>query len=223
MNDLIEVDFVLRGAGRDARGVPFHARGYYGEGFVGRPYQPTLASGITLDWGYDLSGHTFARLLIDWLKHIGTSACNRLLPAIGVTGTEAKQWLGRVRDIKWTQAQADEVFDRSLLPRYAAAVDGWAPGWRDLPIGTRTALFSLAYNRGILTRKDWSTVPSRRDEMTLIPAMVAEGNLPAIAGLIRAMKGYWTENQAKDDDALAARRECEALLIETDYPKDAAA
>jgi hypothetical protein len=230
---LVHVGFLLHGAGACARGIPFHAprsplkHGFYGEGFEGKPYWPGGASGVTLDYGYDLAHHSVAQMMIDWVAILGTKTCNLFTPAIGKSGAAARALISGLRDrgVTWTKNQARAVFESSILPRYTALTDAWVPGWRALPVGTRTALLSLAINRGTALRSKGTDpfTPTRRDEMGLIPQYVATGDLPQIAALIRSQKALWLENVAKDDDALAARREAEALLVESDYPKGAAA
>lgn len=219
----VDVGFLLHGTGTDAKGVSFHKHGFYGEGFAGKPYQPTDASGVTLDYGYDLAHHSRNQFLIDWVGILGTKSCNRLTPALGLTGAAARAVLVGVRDIRWTKDQARGVFEASILPRYAALTDGWVPGWRALPRGTRTALLSLVINRGSSKGTPETASWLRREEFRVIPEYVKEGHLPMIAAFFRTQKHLWLDNTAKDDDALAARRECEALLIEADYPPGAPA
>lgn len=193
------------------------------EGFKGHPYWPGTISGITLDPGYDCGYVKPEQFVQDWRDEAGrglllVEPTRRLMSVCGLKGQAAEKVVRGLRDILIPKAAARAVFRNVLVPRYQAQAMKAFPGVDTLMPDAQWALFSLVYNRGASTSdRDLGTDyedPStwRRQEMREIRALVAEGNLPAIAAQLWVMGHLWAGGDPSDD-GLVRRRHDEAALI----------
>ena len=94
-------------------------------------------------------------------------------------------------------------FSKYTLPKWIERSRKLWPNWDSLLPLQRTALLSIAYNRGT------SLTGARREEMREIVERLKEGNLQGIPLLIRNMSHWHTLN------GLQIRRHKEAILFES--------
>ena len=169
------------------------------------PVWPGGASGVTWGIGYDGGHQTRAVILDDWQAHAYSA---RLSTTAGITGKGAKIVLPTYRDIPTDFDYANQILiDRSLVEYERQAYRGFGAGMADLRPKACGALVSLVYNRGIAMSGD-----SRR-EMRTIRDCVPRQDYDCIAGELRGMKRLW--RGTVNEKGLSARREAEALLVES--------
>ena len=122
------------------------------EGHRGKPYWPGGASGVTLDPGVDL-GHARAELIEDLYASILTDAERIALREVfGIKGDEAQAALQASPAIQAIRISSDQALE--VMPH--AAKSYWdairrrfsALSSEGAPPSVKTALLSLAYNRG---------------------------------------------------------------------------
>lgn len=171
---------------------------------------PGADSGITIGWGYDLGYCTVNEFESDWGELLAPAVLMRLKAVVGMRGMKARNRADSLADIRFTNAQSEQVFLRRTVPKSIFETARTYPGVERLPAEAQGALVSLVYNRGTsLVDKPGS---DRRREMRAIRDLTAAGDLRGIAGQIRSMKRLWV---GKGVEGLIRRREEEARLIES--------
>lgn len=158
-----ELDRVLQRSGHDT-GLPRDIDIdwlYEWESYEGHPYWPQGDSGVTLDPGFDL-GYAKQRDLVAYYGDVLTpeqlEACKA---TIGFKGPSASTMLTRssvLRGITYSEAVAKEIFPRILKPYWDAISKRFPAACIDGPGAVKTAMLSLAFNRG----------PSNRDLVKLL-------------------------------------------------------
>ncbi len=171
---------------------------------------PGGGSGITLGIGYDLGYVSPEQFEEDWSKYLTADQIKRLKTAIGLKGGSAEMRAPLFSDIRVTRAEAEEVFKQRTLPLHSKRTEEAFPGVDQLPADAQGALVSLVFNRGPLMEGE------RRKEMRAVRDAVARKDLREIARQIRAMKRIW---EGQGVDGLLRRRDAEADLVESSYPK----
>lgn len=171
-----------------------------------KPEWPAHASGITIGIGYDVGYTTVDKLRSDWSGKIPDEMIEALIPAVGVTGAKAKQFLAQTRkvvDVPWEAAIA--VHQEVTIPRYLGMLERGVPNTDKLSKDSLGALLSLVFNRG-------ASFPNRGErykEMRAIKRHMAREEFDKIPGQIRAMKRLWPTSRG-----LKRRRDWEAKLFE---------
>ncbi len=179
------------------------SRAYY-DAVVTRPSYPGLTSGMTIGIGYDL-GQEGGHFAADWGDRLDGATHDALVPWLGRQGSaEAVKALATVR-IAWVSAWF--VFTRRSLPAYVGQTRGAFPGFDALPLLSRGALVSLAYNRG--TAMDDSSPDDPRREMRQIRDAVAAGRPDQVPAALLAMQRLWPTLRGLRD-----RRAREAALFQ---------
>lgn len=169
-----------------------------------RPVWPGGYSGVTIGIGYDLGYSTAARIRRDWQGLLADRSVGLLVRAAGIRGERARAQVTRLRNVQVPFAAAKQVFHQSTLPDTARSTRRAFPGVEQLPSDAQAALLSLVYNRG--TRMSGAS----RREMKEIRYRVADGDLAAIAGQLRAMKRLWDRRRLP---GLHKRRDAEADMV----------
>lgn len=169
-----------------------------------RPEWPGGASGVTIGVGYDLGYNTREQIAKDWCM-LSPDILTRLQSCAGITGLAAQRKLAGVRSIVIPWDIANEVYQKSTIPRFAAMTKKAYPGIETLHPHIQSAELSWTFNRGAGitdSPRDLEKRLIRRDTPS------APKNLPAH---FRASKRLWV---GKGMDGLLRRREDEARLIE---------
>ncbi len=179
------------------------SQAYYNK-FLSSPVWPGGQSGITIGIGYDLGYNSSTQIRRDWAGEIGEMELEKLVVIAGLKGDSAKAAVGGVKHIKIGLSQAETVFYRGTLPRYAASTLKAYPGADELHADAQAGLLSLVFNRG--TKMSGAV----RREMAAIRPLVKDQDYGGIAAQIRAMKRLW---EGKGLDGLLKRRDDEADLI----------
>lgn len=170
------------------------------------PIWPGGASGVTWGIGYDGGHQTRPVILDDWQEH---AAADRLATTAGITGQDARAILARYRDIPTSFDLASRVFeDRSLVEYERRTERAFRDGFTALRPNACGALISLVYNRGAAMTGD-----SRREMRNIRDKCVPQQDYACIASEIRSMKRLW--RGTVNENGLSARREAEAILVET--------
>jgi GH24 family phage-related lysozyme (muramidase) len=172
---------------------------------MGQPRQwPGGESGVTIGYGYDLGYVTADQFRSDWGDHLSADVMNKLIPAVGLKGTSAKNKAAQLAGVTVDKDSSMAVFRDKTIPSYEAQTAKAFPRLEQLPSDARGALVSLVYNRG--AKMDGE----RRTEMRAIRDAVARGDLKEIAHQLRVMKRLWV---GKGLDGLLTRRDAEADLV----------
>lgn len=162
-------------------------RAHY-DAVVAAPSYPGGASGITIGIGYDLRFEA-AHFAADWGDRLDGATHAALVPWRGRQGSAAGvASLAAVR-IGWDAAWF--VFTRRSLPAYVAEARAAFPHFDALPLLSRGALVSLAYNRG--TAMQDGSPDDRRREMRQIRDALAAGRPQEVPGAILAMQRLWPD------------------------------
>lgn len=179
---------------------------YYTKKLI-RPIWPRGASGVTWCIGYDGGHQTRHVIAEDWWQHPDVL---RLAETAGVTGTAAQAILPKYRDIVTAYPYCEKVFAERTLIQYHRQTRRWLrEGFDELRPNAQGSMVMLVYNRGS------STVGDSRREMKQIQQCVRPpADYPCIAGQLRSMTRLW--KGTKNENGLAARREVEARLVETE-------
>lgn len=169
------------------------------------PIWPGGASGVTWGIGYDGGHQSRQVILADWHAHPQAA---RLAESSGITGTAARDALGRFRDIITPFEHAAEVFANASLPVYhRSTVRAYGDGLHQLPPDAQGALVGNTYNRG------GSMVGSRNAEKRAIrDECIPARDLACIAAQLRAQCRLWRGTSL--EAGLCGRREDEARLVE---------
>lgn len=170
------------------------------------PIWPGGASGVTWGIGYD-GGHQASIVIADdWQEHAQAA---RLATTAGIVGTPAREALPRYRDIATAYRYAGQVFeDRSLIEYERRTRRLFIDGFDELRPNACAAMVSLVYNRGDSTIGD-----SRREMRVLRDDCIPVQDYACMARELRSMKRIW--RGTVNERGLTARREAEALLVET--------
>lgn len=179
------------------------SKAYYHK-FLASPVWPGGQSGITIGIGYDLGYNSSTQIRRDWAREIGEMDLEKLVVIAGLKGDSAKAAVGGIKHIKIGLPQAENVFYRGTLPRYAAAALKAYPDADKLHGDAQAGLLSLVFNRGT-----GMSGPARR-EMAAIKPLVIDRDYAGIAAQIRAMKRLW---EGRGLDGLLKRRDDEADLV----------
>jgi GH24 family phage-related lysozyme (muramidase) len=172
---------------------------------MGQPRQwPGGESGVTIGYGYDLGYVTADQFRSDWGDHLSADVMNKLIPAVGLKGTSAKNKAAQLAGVTVDKDSSMAVFRDKTIPSYEAQTAKAFPRLEQLPSDAQGALVSLVYNRG--AKMDGE----RRTEMRAIRDAVARGDLKEIANQLRVMKRLWV---GKGLDGLLTRRDAEADLV----------
>ena len=182
---------------------------------IDQPWKrPPGDSGITIGYGCDLGYTTVAEFTDYWKRHLSLNDFNLLLTAIGKKGGAAEAIESRFRGITpITKAQAREVFDRCIIPKWTKKAADTFPGLEVLTPNQRGVLTSLVFNRGTLLDG------SRRTEMKNI-AVILKSNLSLqekvdkITTQFLAMQRVWpSDDPQSGHPGLRRRRRAEAALF----------
>ena len=170
------------------------------------PIWPGGASGVTWGIGYDGGHQTRAVIVDDWQAH---AQRDRLGGTAGITGTRANTVLPGYRDIGTAFDYASQVFeDRSLVEYERRSRRAFGAGFDALRPNACAAMVSLVYNRGAAMTGD-----SRREMRALRDDCIPTQDYACMARQLRAMERLW--RGTVNYNGLSARREAEALLVET--------
>lgn len=178
------------------------SRAHY-DAVVAAPSYPGGASGITIGIGYDLRFEA-AHFAADWGDRLDGTTHAALVPWLGRQGSAAGVASLSALRIGWDAAWF--VFTRRSLPAYVAEARAAFPRFDELPLLSRGALVSLAYNRG--TAMQDGSPDDRRREMRAIRDALAAGRPQDVPGAILAMQRLWP-----DVRGLRERRAREAALF----------
>jgi GH24 family phage-related lysozyme (muramidase) len=172
-----------------------------------RPIWPQGQSGVTWCIGYD-GGHQVKVVIEqDWQDH---PEVVDLATTAGITGGRAKAILPRYQHIVTGYDYCLEVFtERSLVEYERRTRRAFGDGYNLLRPLARGALVSLVYNRGAAMVGN-----SRREMKAIRDDCVPAQDYACIAREIRSMKRLW--KNTKIQNGMDARREAEAILVETE-------
>lgn len=177
--------------------------------------RPPGASGITIGYGYDLGYVTKEEFRTAWEKHFSKDDFNKLLTAIGKTGSSAESIKSNFRNVKRvTTTMAREVFDRCTLPKWKKLAASTFPGLHIFTPNQQGVLVSLVFNRGTELKG------SRRTEMKNIHDIILtnwtlEEKVKRIVNQFRAMQRVWpSDSPSSGHPGLRRRRRAEADLFE---------
>lgn len=170
------------------------------------PIWPGGASGVTWGIGYD-GGHQASVVIADdWQEHAQAA---RLATTAGIVGTPAREALPRYRDIATAYKYAGQVFeDRSLIDHERRTRRAFEDGFGHLRPNACAAMVSLIFNRGASMTGD-----SRREMRALRDVCIPVQDYACMARELRSMKRIW--RGTVNERGLTARREAEAILVET--------
>ena len=174
----------------------------YYEKKLRRPCWPGGESGVTIGIGYDVGVTSAKQIEQDWRGQLTDEAVDRLLSVQGIAGTRARQLARDLSDVQVTFDVAQTVFYRCTVPQFARRTLEVYPRVDKLPPDAQAMVLSLIYNRG--TR----LTGSRRQHMAALKALIARGDLDAIAGQFELMTELWP-----DLPGLCTRRRKEAAMI----------
>lgn len=170
------------------------------------PIWPGGASGVTWGIGYDGGQQASVVIADDWQEHAQAA---RLATTAGIVGTPAREALPRYRDIATAYRYAGQVFeDRSLIEHERRTRRAFEDGFDQLRPNACAAMISLIYNRGAAMTGD-----SRREMRALRDVCIPVQDYACMARELRSMKRIW--RGTVNERGLTARREAEALLVET--------
>lgn len=172
-----------------------------------RPVWPKGQSGVTWCIGYDGGHQTKVVISDDWQAH---PEVTRLATTAGVTGERAKAILPAYRDILTPFGYCRQVFeDKTLIEYERRTRRAFGDGYALLRPLARGALVDLVYNRGAAMTGD-----SRREMKVIRDECIPAQNYACIAAQLRSMKRLW--KGTKIEAGMSARREAEAILVETE-------
>lgn len=177
-------------------------REYYNKCLSSPSWPRTIASGVTIGCGYDLGHVAKDEFLCDWEDYLDSFDLMRLHKAIGYKGHIARELVTNLSDITIGYETAMRQFADKTLPKWIKKCEDFWPMWGKLLPMQRTALLSLAFNRGT------SLVGPRRVGMQQIVDCLNAGRLGPIPNIIRKMA------QLHELKGLQKRRFKEAILFE---------
>jgi hypothetical protein len=168
---------------------------------------PGGSSGPTIGIGIDCAYYTKEELakLFDFLTQ---QQIKLIQGAVGKTKDFGKEYTAKLKEagivVPWERALV--LFNNSTWKKFATLAEKTFPGLNQLHEDAYGAIVSIVFNRG--TKLDGES----RREMRNIKELVPQLNYQSIAYEIRSMKRLW---EGKGLDGLIARREAEALLVES--------
>ena len=173
------------------------------EGHQGRPYWPGGESGVTLDPGVDL-GHASSDLIEELYRSILSEAeMSALREVFGIQGNAANAALKAspvIQAIRVSSDQALEVMPHAAKSYWDAIRGRFDPLSREgTPPSVKTALLSLAYNRG-----------SRNEGLQPLGEPMQSGQWGDAARIIGSMQ------QDHKLEGIRIRRRQEGLIIEAE-------
>jgi hypothetical protein len=178
--------------------------GRYYEDYLSGVCRPnTGESGITIGIGCDLGHLSKEEFEREWKEFLAPETFNKLMKVIGFKGWNAEDCQTGLSSVYIPFTTALAHFSKYTLPKWIYRSRRLWPKWDALLPLQRTALLSIAYNRGT------SLTGTRREEMREIVEKLKEGNLQGIPLLIRNMSHWHTLN------GLQIRRHKEAILFES--------
>jgi hypothetical protein len=154
---------------------------YYNR-FLTTPLNPLNdASGLTIGIGYDLGHVTEETFRRDWQGFIPSGDIERLAPATGLRGDNAKRMHRSVVGVSIPFEVAMRQFMKVTLPIWIMKAYELWPNFDSLNNNQKTALVSLTFNRGTALQGH------SRVEMREVRDLLMRGNIRPVAGLIKAM------------------------------------
>ena len=178
--------------------------GKYYEDYLSGVCRPNTGdSGITIGIGCDLGHLSKEEFEREWKEFLAPETFNKLMKVIGFRGWNAEDTQSGLSSVYIPFSTALTHFSKYTLPKWIERSRKLWPNWDSLLPLQRTALLSIAYNRGT------SLTGARREEMREIVERLKEGNLQGIPLLIRNMSHWHTLN------GLQIRRHKEAILFES--------
>lgn len=168
---------------------------------------PGGASGPTIGIGIDCGYYTPQELnrMFSFLEDEQLDAVKKASGKKGSAGKEYTKVL-RKQGIVVNWEKAEELFTEYTWPKFTRLAERAFPDLSELHPDAYGAIVSIVFNRGTAMKGD------SRKEMRNIRAYVPEKNYKKIAQEVRNMKRLWV---GKNLDGLLARRDAEALLIES--------
>jgi peptidoglycan hydrolase-like protein with peptidoglycan-binding domain len=202
----------------DTDGVAFIAKeetgglAYYNQ-ITQWPHFPGHESGITIGVGYDLRFNSLRDFKASWRSYLTPVVIKELSADIGKKGSKRRANQLKQQGITIPFAAAWAVLVQLTLPRYYTLTESVYPSLSSLPPRCRSALVSIAFNRGSDTRRP------RREEMKNIQSILRAAEDPGlrpaqkklvlrdVEDQIIAMKRLWPAGSG-----LLKRRDGEAAL-----------
>jgi hypothetical protein len=182
--------------------------GRYYEDYLSGVCRPNTGdSGITIGVGCDLGHLSKDEFEREWKEFLAPETFNKLIKVIGFRGWNAEDCLTGLASVYIPYATALAHFSKYTLPKWIERSRKLWPNWDSLLPLQRTALLSIAYNRGT------SLTGARREEMREMVELLKDNNLKGIPSLIRSMSHWHTLN------GLQIRRHKEAILFESPVRK----
>ena len=178
---------------------------YYSR-YLAKPTWPGGASGVTIGVGYDLGYNSRSQIAKDW-HMLSSDIVSRLQAVAGVKGQAARYKVSALRGIAIPWDYANEVYQKSTIPRFAALTEKAYTGTKTLHPHIQGSMLSWVFNRGSGISSSSSRDREKRAIRSAIPTQPE--SLPS---QFRASKRLWL---GKGLDGLLRRREDEALLIES--------
>lgn len=177
--------------------------GRYYEDYLSGVCRPNTAeSGITIGIGCDLGHLSRDEFEREWKEFLAPETFNKLSKVIGFRGWNAEDCQTGLSSVYIPFTTAMAHFSKYTLPKWIERSRKLWPNWDSLLPMQRTALLSIAYNRGT------SLTGTRREEMREIVDALKDKSLGGIPKLIRNMSHWHTLN------GLQIRRHKEAILFE---------
>jgi GH24 family phage-related lysozyme (muramidase) len=179
------------------------------------PTWPGWSSGVTIGIGYDLGYNTDEQIRKDWTGVIPDWMVDKLVGVNQYRGEGAKGPAATLKaaGVRITLEQAQQVYAKSTLPRFARMTKAAYPGIEKLPPDAQAAILSLVFNRGAgMDNTD------KRSEMRALRPAVASRDLVTMSNLLLRMQRHWSKTSG-----LFTRRAKEAQMVrESDrlYRKD---
>jgi GH24 family phage-related lysozyme (muramidase) len=168
---------------------------------------PGGASGPTIGIGIDCAYYT-EKELENIFKFLSKEDLDMVKKSIGKTGDSGKEYTKTLRnseiEVSWENALT--IFKQITWPKFSKLAEKAFPGLSELCPDAYGAIVSLVFNRGVSMKGD------SRTEMRNIKNFVLKKDYRNISKEIRKMKRIW---KGKNLDGLIARREQEALLVES--------
>jgi GH24 family phage-related lysozyme (muramidase) len=179
----------------------------YYEKYLSKFTWPKGASGPTIAIGIDCGYYSPAELG-EMFSFLEDDQIKLIQGASGKTGTKGQEYTKILRqsEIVVTWEKAEELFETYTWPKFTRLAEKAFPDLDKLHPDAYGSIVSIVFNRGTSMKGD------TRKEMRNIRALVPEKRYKRIAQEIRNMKRIWV---GKNLDGLIARREAEALLVES--------
>lgn len=184
-------------------------RSYY-EAHEIHPTWPGGRSGVTIACGYDLGYANAAEIASTWSRYLPPEEIKDLQSVAGITGRAAASHAHELHYITVSWDDALQVFLHHDLPKWIEICDTTLLNFQALPLDSRGALVSLAFNRGDSWRTPAAQDPvGRYREMRNIKNLMANQQFDGIPEQILLMRRLWPV-----DSDLWLRRKHEADLFQ---------